>query len=192
MMKTLTTALRLFLGLTVLTGILYPLLITGVAQLAFPAKANGSLLVENNRIVGSALIGQAFDSAAYFSPRPSAIAYQTLPSGGSNLAVTSSRLAKEVAARNQAFYSTNKLNRIQSVPAEMLFASASGLDPHISPEAARLQVGRIAEARQFNSNQKKKLLRLIDQQTEKPQCYVLGEERVNVLLLNLSLDKEIR
>lgn len=190
-MKTVLTALRLFLGLTVLTGILYPLLITAVAQLAFPAKANGSLLVENQQIVGSALIGQAFDSAAYFSTRPSAIAYQTMPSGGSNLAVTSSRLVKQVTARNRRFCSFNKLNRNQSVPAEMLFASASGLDPHISPEAARLQVDRIAEAHQFNLDQKKKLLRLIDQQTEKPQFYILGEERVNVLQLNLRLDKEI-
>jgi K+-transporting ATPase ATPase C chain len=191
-MKTIQTALRLFLILTVLTGVLYPLLITGVAQLAFPAKANGSLLTVNHRIVGSALIGQSFNTAVYFSPRPSAIGYQTLPSGGSNLAITSSLLLEEVKTRKKNFCSSNKLSTNQPIPAEMLFASASGLDPHISTEAARLQVDRIAEARQFNVDQKKQLFHLIDQVTEKPQFYVLGEERVNVLLLNLKLDKGVQ
>jgi K+-transporting ATPase ATPase C chain len=191
-MKTIQTALRLFLSLTVLTGVLYPLLITGVAQLAFPAKANGSLLTVNHRIVGSALIGQSFNTAVYFSSRPSAIGYQTLPSGGSNLAITSSLLLEEVKTRKKTFCSSNKLSTNQPIPAEMLFASASGLDPHISTKAARLQVDRIVEARQFNVDQKKQLFHLIDQVTEKPQFYVLGEERVNVLLLNLKLDKGVQ
>lgn len=191
-MKTIGTALRLFLGLTVLTGILYPLLITGVGQLAFPAKANGSLLVENQHVVGSALFGQRFDSTAYFTSRPSVTDYQTLPSGGSNLAVTSNKLIHQVAQRAKQFGSANGLSDTKSIPSEMLFASASGLDPHISPQAARLQVNRIVEARHLSADQKKKLLRLIDEQTEKPQFLCLGEERVNVLQLNLRLDNAFK
>lgn len=191
-MKTIGTALRLFLGLTILIGILYPLFITGVAQLAFPAKANGSLLVENRQVVGSALIGQRFDSVVYFSSRPSATDYHTLPSGGSNLAVTSNKLIHQVALRAKQFGSANSLNDAIDIPSEMLFASASGLDPHISPLAARLQVNRIVINRHLSADQKKKLLRLIDEQTEKPQYLFLGEERVNVLQLNLRLDNAFK
>jgi K+-transporting ATPase ATPase C chain len=187
-MKTLSTAFRIFLLLTVLTGILYPLVVTGIAQLAFPSKANGSLITINQRVVGSELIGQTFDSTAYFTSRPSAITYQTMPSGGSNLGVTSSKLKMQVETRKKQFLSSNGLSDQTVVPSEMLFASASGLDPHISPEAARLQVNRIVEARKWSSAEKKKLLRLIEQHTEKPQFFCLGQERVNVLVLNLSLD----
>ncbi|HET9570701.1 MAG TPA: potassium-transporting ATPase subunit KdpC [Bacteroidales bacterium] len=188
-MKTIRTALLLFLVLTVLTGMVYPLVITGVAQLAFPAKANGSILVENRQVIGSALLGQRFDSTAYFSSRPSATEYQSLPSGGSNFAVTSNKLLHQVAVRAKQFGSANGLSDTKSIPSEMLFASASSLDPHISPQAARLQVNRIVVARRLNTVHKKKLLRLIDEQTEKPQFFCLGEERVNVLQLNLQLDK---
>jgi len=187
-MKTLMTSLKIFLFFTVLTGIIYPLAVTGISQLAFPSKANGSLIVNNHRVIGSELIGQSFDSTAYFTSRPSAIAYQTLPSGGSNLGVTSSKLKVQVEARKKQFLTFNGLGNNTVIPSEMLFASASGLDPHISPEAALLQVNRIAGARQLNPAQKQKLLQLIEHHTEKPQFYCLGEKRVNVLLLNLRMD----
>jgi len=188
-MKTLTTSLKIFLFFTVLTGIIYPLAVTGIAQLAFPSKSNGSLIVRNEKAVGSELLGQQFDSTIYFSPRPSAIAYNTLPSGGSNLGLTSVKLTKVVEERKKQFLGFNQLASNTNIPSEMLFASASGLDPHISPEAALLQVNRIAGARLLTSTQKQKLLQLIEQHTEKPQFYCLGETRVNVLLLNLSLDE---
>ncbi len=191
-MKTLTTSLKIFLFITILTGIIYPLVVTGISQLAFPSKANGSLIVNNHRVIGSELIGQSFDSAAYFASRPSAIAYQTLPSGGSNLGVTSSKLKAQVEARKKQFLAFNGLSNNPVIPSEMLFASASGLDPHISPKAAFLQVNRIARARHLNSTEKQKLLQLIAQHTEKPQFYCLGEKRVNVLLLNLSMDAFIK
>jgi K+-transporting ATPase ATPase C chain len=187
-MKTLTTSLKIFLFFTVLTGIIYPLLVTGIAQLAFPAKANGSLIVRNEKVIGSELLGQSFDSTAYFSSRPSAIAYQTMPSGGSNLGLTSIKLKVQVEARKKQFLTFNDLGNNTFVPSEMLFASASGLDPHISPEAAMLQVNRIAGVRHLNAVQKQQLIQLIEKQTEKPQFFCLGESRVNVLLLNLSLD----
>ena len=187
-MKTLTTSLKIFLFFTVLTGIIYPLLVTGIAQLAFPAKANGSLIVRNEKVIGSELLGQSFDSTAYFSSRPSAIAYQTMPSGGSNLGRTSIKLKVQVEARKKQFLTFNDLGNNTFVPSEMLFASASGLDPHISPEAAMLQVNRIAGVRHLNAVQKQQLIQLIEKQTEKPQFFCLGESRVNVLLLNLSLD----
>lgn len=187
-MKTLHTALRIFLILTVLTGILYPLAVTGISQLVFPYEANGSLLVSNHRVRGSELLGQVFDSTAYFTSRPSSVDYQTMPSGGSNLGLTNTKLKKMVSERKTQFLSFNELNSNTMVPSEMLFASASGLDPHISPEAALLQVNRIVKARQLSSNQKQKLLRLIEQHTEKPQFYCLGQSRVNVVMLNRSLD----
>jgi K+-transporting ATPase ATPase C chain len=188
-MKTISTALRIFLILTLLTGIIYPLAVTGITQLAFPFKANGSLIVSKHQILGSQLIGQSFDSTAYFFSRPSAIDYKTIPSGGSNLGMTSNKLKIQVAGRKTQFLSFNGLSSNTIVPSEMLFASASGLDPHISPEAALLQVNRIVEARQLDSTKKQMLLQLIEQHTEKPQFYFLGEKRVNVLLLNLSLDE---
>jgi len=191
-MKTLTTALKIFLFFTVLTGILYPLVVTGIAQLAFPTQANGSLIVRNDQVIGSQLLGQTFDSTTYFTSRPSAIAYQTMPSGGSNLGVTSSKLKAQVEARKKQFLTFNGLGNNTVIPSEMLFASASGLDPHISPEGALLQVNRIAGARQLNASQKQKLYQLIKERTEKPQFYCLGKERVNVLLLNLSMDALIK
>lgn len=191
-MKTLMTSLKIFLFFTVLTGIIYPLAVTGITQLVFPNKANGSLIVNNHRVMGSELIGQSFDSTAYFTSRPSAIAYQTLPSGGSNLGVTSNKLKGQVEARKKQFLTFNGLNDNTVIPSEMLFASASGLDPHISPEAALLQVNRITGVRKLNPAQKQKLLQLIEQHTEKPQFYCLGQKRVNVLLLNIRMDKLLK
>jgi K+-transporting ATPase ATPase C chain len=189
-MKTqLLISIKIFAVLTVLCGVIYPLFITGIAQVIFPAKANGSLIMQGNKIIGSELIGQKFDSIIYFSSRPSATEYNPLPSGGSNMGPTSSKLKQLVADRSALFIESNQLSESENIPSEMLMASASGLDPHISPKAALLQVGRIAKARQFNEEQKQQLVKVITDQTESPQFSFLGEVRINVLVLNLALDK---
>lgn len=189
-MKThLLISIKIFAVFTVLCGIIYPLFITGIAQLVFPAKANGSLIVQGNKVIGSELIGQKFDSIIYFSSRPSATDYNPLPSGGSNLGPTSSKLKQLVTERTSQFEKFNQLSGSEAIPSEMVFASASGLDPHISPKAAMLQVDRIVKARNFDNNQKQKLNVLIANETESPQFNVFGEKRINVLILNLELDK---
>jgi len=190
-MKTLFMALKIFLFFTVLTGIIYPLFVTGVAQLAFPSKANGSLILRGNQIIGSELIGQQFDSTIYFCSRPSAVSYNSLPSGGSNYGLTNIKLKNLVAERKHQFDNLNQLDSLTVIPSEMLFASASGLDPHISPQAALLQVERIVRARQFDDSQKQRLLQSVKDVTEASEYSVFGEQRINVLLLNLKLD-EIR
>ncbi len=187
-MKTLIIALKIFLLLTVLTGIVYPLLVTGIAQAIFQEKANGSLIMQDNKIIGSELIGQQFDSVIYFTTRPSAVFYNPLPSGGSNFGVTSQKLKQQVEDRKQKFTEFNGLESNIEIPSEMLFASASGLDPHISVQAALLQVNRIVKARNFNETKKQKLLESIINCTEEPQLMVFGDTRVNVLLLNLEID----
>jgi K+-transporting ATPase ATPase C chain len=187
-MKSLITAIKVFLVFTVLTGIVYPLFITGFAQLFFSNKANGSLITKNNQIIGSKLIGQQFDSRLYFMSRPSAVAYNPLPSGGSNYGLTNTKLKNIVNERKRQFLTFNDLDSLAGIPSEMLFASASGLDPHISPKAAFIQVERIAKARNFNESQQKKLNQLIKHQTESPKFLCFGMERVNILLLNLEID----
>jgi len=182
-------AVKMLLAFTILTGILYPLMVTGLAQLLFPHQANGSLVKKDGKILGSELIGQKFDSNIYFWSRPSATDYNTLPSGGSNLGPTSEKLKNLAEERRRAFISGNNLRTNVVVPAEMIFASASGLDPHISPLAALLQVNRIATARGFSIQQKIQLNELIYKKTEIPQFSLLGEARVNVFMLNLALDK---
>ena len=184
-MKTIIISLKIFLFFTVLTGIIYPLVITGIAQVIFPRRANGSMIVKDNKIIGSELIGQAFDSSIYFSSRPSAISYNPLPSGGSNFGLTNKKLKELVNFRKNEFIKNNLLDSTAKIPAEMLFASGSGLDPHISYNAAMLQMERISKARNFNNFQKKKLIELIKTRDESPQFFFLGEERINVLLLNL-------
>ncbi|MCU0476379.1 MAG: potassium-transporting ATPase subunit KdpC [Anaerolineae bacterium] len=184
-------ALRMLLVLTVLTGVLYPLLVTGAAQVFFPAQANGSLVVRDEVVVGSALMGQVVDDPRYFSGRPSAVnalqadAPTLMASGASNLSQTDARLQADYARRAEAFRADNGLPADAPVPPEMVMASGSGLDPHISPEAARLQAARVAQARGLPVES---VLGLIDQQTEMPDWNLLGEPRVNVLLLNLALD----
>jgi potassium-transporting ATPase KdpC subunit len=182
-------ALKFLLVMTILTGIIYPVLMTGMAQLIFPHKANGSLILENGKIIGSELIGQKFDSSVYFWSRPSAIGYNPIPSGASNFGPTSDRLNKQFHDKRTAFASANNIADTTSLPMEMISASASGLDPHISASAAYLQVNRIATSRHFNNKQKQELLKLVHEHTEATQFFFLGEERVNVLLLNLELNK---
>jgi len=189
-MKTqLLISLKIFALLTVLCGIVYPLFITGIAQIAFTKKANGSLVLKDNEVIGSELIGQKFDILVYFSSRPSATDYNTLPSGGSNLGSSSSKLSQLVTDRKAQLIEFNQLSGSEMVPSEMLFASASGLDPHISPQAALLQVDRIATVRQLDTNQKQQLMESIKALSQGPQFSFLGENRINVLLLNLKLDQ---
>ena len=188
-MRSLVISLKALLFFTVVTGVVYPLLITGIARGVFPEKANGSLVIKENRITGSELIGQQFESEKYFTSRPSSISYNPLPSGGSNYGLTNAKLKQQVEERRRLFADFNQMEDGTTVPADMLFASASGLDPHISKQAALLQVNRIAKARNFSEAQKQKLSACVDILTEGPQLRVLGEERVNVLLLNLEVDK---
>jgi K+-transporting ATPase ATPase C chain len=189
MKRSITTALKLFLLLTLLTGALYPLAVTGVTQLICPFRANGSIIAANGQPEGSELIGQPFAGTRYFHPRPSACNYTTLPSSASNLGPTSDTLKKMIELRRREFITNNNLPLTTAVPVEMVTASASGLDPHISVQSARLQAGRVAAARGFSPGRKEVLLRLIDKMTEKKQFGVLGERRVNVLLLNRAVDK---
>jgi K+-transporting ATPase ATPase C chain len=188
-MKTLIVSLKAFLFLTVITGIIYPLIITGIAQVVFPEKANGSLIIKDNKTIGSELIGQQFDSIIYFTSRPSAISYNPLPSGGSNYGLTNTKLKNLVDERKKQFIIYNQLDSLAVIPSEMLFASASGLDPHISPAAALLQADRVAKARGFDQSQKRQLINLINLQTEKLQFSLLGEPRINVLILNIKVDR---
>lgn len=173
----------------ILTGIAYPLFMTGVAQLTYPTRANGSLVMKEGKVAGSALIGQQFDSTIYFWSRPSVIDYYPIPSGASNLGPTSEKLAKQITERRDLFRKGNLLTDGPVIPAEMISASASGLDPHISPEAALLQLERVALARNFTDAQKEQLLQLVNSKIEKPQFSILGESRINVFELNLNLDK---
>lgn len=189
-MKTqLQIAIKIFILFTILLGMVYPLFVTGIAQLIFPQKANGSLIIQGNQMRGSELIGQSFDTIYYFSSRPSATNYNPLPSGGSNLGPASARLRELVSERKAHFVRLNEMDAKQEVPSEMLYASASGLDPHISPQAALLQVERIVKARQLSGSQQQELMRTIDVLSEGPQWSLLGQPRINVLRLNLALDQ---
>jgi K+-transporting ATPase ATPase C chain len=181
-------SLLLLAALTILCGGLYPFLVTVAAKAFFRDRADGSLLRVRGRVVGSSLLAQSFDAPGYFRARPSACGYSTLPSGASNWAPTSASLKDSVNQRRIRFLKENGLDEGTSVPVEMLCASGSGLDPHTSPEAARLQVGRVAFQRRFNEVQKRKLFDSIVRMTEPRHWGVFGEPRVNVLRLNLMLD----
>ena len=173
--------------LMVITGLLYPGLVTAVAQVLFPHQANGSLVAVNGRVVGSALIGQSFAGARYFHPRPSAAGsgYDDTLSAGTNLGPTSAKLADTLIA--QAVDSAVRLDGAVKgrIPSDLVTSSGSGLDPHISPASAALQVGRVARERALDAAL---VRRLVASHTEARQFGVLGERRVNVLLLNLALD----
>ena len=184
-MKLLIQSILLTLIFTVITGIIYPLAVTGLAQLAFNDQANGSLIRRDGKVIGSELIAQQFTGARYFWPRPSAGSYGTVPSGASNLGPTSSALQSNVLANAKAFREGNNLPENTQVPADMVFTSASGIDPHISPEAARLQIARVAAARTADVT---RVTALVTQFIEPSQFGFLGEPRVNVLKLNVAMD----
>lgn len=175
--------------LTILLGGIYPLAIWVSGQLFFSEKANGSLLIREKKIVGSILIGQQFTSPAYFHSRPSAVAYASsgANSGGSNLGPLSKSLFEQVTTRITNYRKENGLPASFPVPADAFTASASGLDPHISPADAYMQAARVARARGLRKDQ---ILHMIRRSMEERQLGIFGEKRINVLLLNLTLDKQ--
>jgi len=188
MFKTMGRALLLLLVMTVLTGIAYPLAVTGLANVIFPKQAAGSLAYKGDQPIGSVLIGQNFSDARYFSGRPSAAGkdgYDAANSSGSNLGPTNKAFLDSAAMQAEKVRTDNGLAATSSVPGDLITASASGLDPHISPEAAVIQVSRVAKARKLSEQ---KVQALADQYTENRQFGLLGEPRVNVLKLNIALD----
>jgi len=188
-MNTIWTNLRIFLWMTLLTGIIYPLFITGIAQLTMKNQADGNFISIDGKIVGATLIAQKFDGDKYFWSRPSAIDYNPLPSGGSNLGPTSAALKQIVEERREKLAKAHNVDK-KEIPSELLFASGSGLDPHISVEAAYFQIDRISKARGLDSlTRKNEIKQLIYQATTKRHSGFFAEPCVNVLVLNISLDK---
>lgn len=188
MAKSIVKSLLMVLVMTLLTGIVYPLAMTGLAQSLFPAQANGSLVSRDGTVIGSKLVGQNFSSPAYFHSRPSAAGsegYDATASAGSNLGPTNQKLKETVIERLAAVRRENNLQEDKSVPGDLVLASASGLDPHISPQAAYIQIERVAKERGMNTVEVKSL---VDKYTEGRQLGFLGEPRVNILELNLALD----
>lgn len=190
MKKIIIQSFKVFLAITILTGVIYPLFITLIGQVVFSNQSNGSLIVKDGKVIGSELIGQNFADSIYFQSRPSAINYNPIPSGSSNLGLSSALLKEQVNTRKLDFKKNNLLNDSVSVPSEMLFASGSGVDPHISVDAAKLQINRIVKSRNISFNKSKLLYNLVDSLSEYPQFGVLGNQVVNVLALNLKLDEE--
>jgi len=193
MKNLLRPVITLFAFLTIVTGVIYPLLVTGVSQVLFPSQANGSLITHEEKLLGSKLIGQDFTGPQYFWGRPSATsgtAYNAFDqanltgSSGSNLGPLSQSLFDIVKGRVEFFHSSDPENQ-SLIPVDLVTASASGLDPHISVDAAYYQVHRVALARHLSEE---KVTALVDQFTEKRQFGLFGEPRVNVFLLNLALD----
>lgn len=180
-------ALRLLGVLTLMTGVAYPLIVTLAARAVFPGQSEGSLVRRSGAVVGSALLAQSFTNDACFWPRPSAADYRTVPSGASNQGPTAGDLRTVVMQRASEFRKAHGLGPQTRVPPEMVFASGSGLDPHISPEAARLQIERVARARHLSPRQTQRLAAWVERCVERPQLGFLGEPRVNILLLNLGL-----
>jgi K+-transporting ATPase ATPase C chain len=185
MKNNLVTAFLMTLVTTVLLGILFPLAITGLAQVLFPRQANGGLITRNGKLIGSSLIGQQFSSPGYFHSRPSSAGagYDAGNSGGSNLGPTNASLVTRVQDDTKRLQAENPA---AAVPMDLLTSSASGLDPHISPEAAEFQVARIAKERGLREDAVRGMVR---SHTESRQFGFLGEPRVNVLELNLALDQ---
>ncbi len=188
MKKNLVIAVLMTIATTVLLGVIYPVVVTALAQLLMKDKANGQLIAVNGKVVGSRIIGQAFTTPAYFHSRPSAAGngYDATSSGGSNLGPTNQKLIDRV---NADVASAHAENPSQPVPIDLVTTSASGLDPHITPAAAEFQVPRIAKARRISENE---VRRLVARHTEGRQWGFMGEPRVNVLELNLDLDVAVR
>lgn len=189
MWSQLSPGLRINIFFTLLLGVAYPLLVTGVCQVAFPHQANGSLITQGDRVIGSELIGQNFAKPEYFQPRPSAAGndgYDATSSGASNYGPTNQKLIDRVKASVEKFRKENP-DYQGPIPADLVTASGSGLDPHVSPDSATAQASRVAKARGVPADQ---VNQLVSQLTEQPDFGVLGELRVNVLKLNLALDQK--
>ncbi|HXW91634.1 MAG TPA: potassium-transporting ATPase subunit KdpC [Terriglobales bacterium] len=186
MKKNLVTAILMTLATTILLGVIYPLVITGLAQVLFREKANGQLIEVNGKIVGSRILGQAFSSPGYFHSRPSNAGngYDATNSNGSQLAPTNQKLIDRVKSDTAAAQAENPGT---PVPIDLVTSSASGLDPHITPAAAAFQTARVAKARGISEQQ---LRQLVAKHTEGRQWGFLGEPRVNILELNLDLDRQ--
>lgn len=182
----LAASIRILVVMTVALGLVYPLAVTGVAQLVAGGRADGSLVRVDGQIVGSRLIAQGFASPRYFHPRPSASAFDGATSGGSNLGPTNEALAQSVSARARAYRAENGLSGDVAVPVDAVTESASGLDPHISPANARLQAARVAAARRLDTAV---VLALVEEHVEHRSLGFMGEDVVNVLLLNVALDE---
>jgi potassium-transporting ATPase KdpC subunit len=185
-MKNLVTAILMTIVTTILLGLIYPLVVTGLAQVLFKDKANGQLIERNGQVIGSRLIGQPFSSPGYFRSRPSAagaIGYDAGASSGSNLGPTNKKLINRVKADVEKLQAENPG---KPVPVDLVTTSGSGLDPHISPAAAEFQMPRVARERGMREDE---VRRLVAAHTEGRQFGLLGEPRVNVLLLNLALDE---
>jgi len=181
-------AISVFVVLSVITGLLYPILTAGIGKIAFPSQAGGSLIEQDHKILGSTLIGQQFSRPDYFWGRPSAtgpMPYNGMNSGGSNFSTGNPAQKAAVADRIKALHAADPANT-QAIPADLVTASGSGLDPEISPAAASYQIDRIASARHISSAS---VAALVAQNTAAPQLGILGEPRVNVLNLNLALDR---
>jgi potassium-transporting ATPase KdpC subunit len=188
MMKEILRSLLVFVVMSLFTGIAYPYIITALARLEFPNQANGSLIVSRGKAVGSSLIGQQFSGPGYFHGRPSALerAYDAAHSGGSNSGPSNAKFLKEICARVDKVRKDNGLSSQSPVPSDLVLASASGLDPHISPESAMVQAKRIADTRGLAESEMRSL---IESHTERPQMKFLGDYRVNLLTLNMALDE---
>ena len=191
-MNTIIKTIKISIILLILVSagqVAYTYFVTAVAQITMPDKANGSLLYVDGKVVGSELIGQSFTSPGYFHGRPSALDYEGDESAGSNLGPTSAKLTEKVSQRVEQVRRENGLAEDAPVPADLVLTSASGLDPHISVESAMLQVARVATARGLPEPAVKAL---VDRHIEPPQFGILGQEKVNVLKLNLALDELTR
>jgi K+-transporting ATPase ATPase C chain len=187
MWRQMLPALRMTVLMTVLTGLVYPGVVTAICQVLFPRQANGSLIERNGHPIGSDLIGQNFSQPGYFQPRPSAAGsdgYDATASGGSNLGPTNQKLVDRVKASAEKFRKENP-DYTGSIPADLVTASGSGLDPHLSPGSAEAQIARVAKARGTSEDQ---IRQLVTQFTENRDLGFLGELRVNVLRVNLALD----
>lgn len=181
-------ALKMVLWLTLLTGVIYPMLITAISLLAAPKQARGSFVTMKDKQVGSLLIGQKFISPRYFWSRPSAVDFNPLPSGGSNLNPTSTTLKEIINKRRLYLSKAHGEIGSDSIPSDLLYASGSGLDPHITTKTAYFQIERVATERKMNETQKKELKELIAIQTISPFFGFPGEPYLNVLILNIALD----